>query len=419
MQARKFFIIPSLLLVLAALASAGTIEKKFPDGTLRLKYDIDEKGDRDGTYEEYHPNGKMKIKAVYKDDKLEGPYKSYHENGKLHINAAYKDGELSGLYVEETEQGLKKLTATYKEGKLNGPLTQYEKGKPALTAVYKDGEPVLTRGLAEMKKKLAEIITSKVPGADPEAGAALNRLKVYRYLAEVPYENLELDAEMTRGTTAAAKICEKIGRLDHFPKNPGWPEEEYKLAATGAKSSNLAQGLRQLDRCVDAWMNDSDAGNIAMLGHRRWCINPTMQKTGFGKSGIFAGMWTLDRSQKSVPDFDIIAFPPRGLMPVEFFGPDHAWNVSLNPRKFKPAPDSAKAQITPIDAMLNKSGAPLKLNFHKVNNNGFGLPACLIFRPERGAVTPGRRYLVEIDGLVRLDGRPGNLSYFVEFVSLR
>lgn len=419
MQARKLLLIPSLLVLVTAIASAGVIEKKHPDGTPRLKYEIDEKGDKDGAYEEFHPNGKAKVKAVYKGDKLEGPYKSFHENGKPYVTAVYRDGELTGSYLEETEQGQKKLTATYKEGKLNGPLTHFEKGKPTLTVVYKDGEASQKRSLPEMKKKLAEIAASKVPGADPEMAAALNRLKAYRYLAEVPYENMELDAELAKGTLAAAKICEKLGRLDHYPKNPGLPEAEYQLAAEGAKSSNLAQGLRQVDRCVDAWMADSDPSNIAMLGHRRWCIHPAMQKTGFGKSGIFVGMWTLDRSQSNVPDFDVVAFPPRGLMPVEYFGPEHAWSVSLNPRKFKAAPDNTSVKIIPVDTMLNKTGEPLRLNYNKPNNNPFGLPSCLIFRPDRSAVVPGRRYLVEIDGLTRTDGKPGQLSYVVEFVSLR
>lgn len=38
---------------------------------------------------------------------------------------------------------------------------------------------------------------------------------------------------------------------------------------------------------VDGFMEDSDAGNIAMVGHRRWQLNPKMGKVGFGTAGRF------------------------------------------------------------------------------------------------------------------------------------
>ncbi|MBL8798098.1 MAG: hypothetical protein JNM56_29645 [Planctomycetia bacterium] len=412
-------ILPTYLLFLGvvSLAVAGTIEKKYPDGTLRVKYAIDDNGDKEGVYEEFYPNGKLKVKATYKADVQEGAFKSYHENGKLHVTATYKAGKLEGLYVEENEQGQKVLAGAYKDGKLNGTLTRFEKGKPVLTQIYKDDEPAYSRTLDDIKKKLGEILGAGSAGDD---AAALRRLKAYRYLAEVPYENIELDGEMTKGAIAAAAICEKLGKLDHNPPNPGLPEAEYKLAHNACKSTNLAMGITDLARCVDLWMIDSDPGNIQMLGHRRWAIHPVMQKTGFGKSGRYTAMWAFDRSQKSVPDFDYVAYPPRGLAPVEFFGGAWAWNVSLNPKKFAAPKDGTKVSLTPMDAQLNKAGEPLKLNFNKISNIGAGVPYCIIFRPEPSAVAPGKRYLVEIEGLQKADGKTAaSISYLTEFVSLK
>ena len=406
-----------LLFGMFSIAPAGTIEKKYPDGTLRVKYSIDDNGDKEGSYEEFYPNGKLKLKATYKDDVQEGAYKSFHENGKAHITAVYKDGKLSGAYSEENEQGQKLLTGTYKDGKLNGAVTRFEKGKPALTQVYKDGEPAYSRGLNDIKKKLGDILGN---ASGDEMTVALQRLKAYRYLAEVPYENVELDAELSKSSAAAAAICEKLGKLDHNPPNPGLPEAEYKYAHAACKNSNLAAGIGPMPKCVDIWMFDSDQSNISVLGHRRWALNPTMQKTGFGKSGKFAAMWAFDRTQKSVPDFDYVCYPPRGLAPVEFFGGAWGWNVSLNPKKFAALKDSVKVQLTPMDAQLNKAGEPLKLNFSKNSNLGAGLPYCVIFRPDASAVAPGKRYLVEIDGLLRADGKTAaSISYLTEFVSLK
>lgn len=414
---RRAILTVILLFGIVSLASAGTIEKKYPDGTIRVKYSIDGQGDKDGSYEEFYPDGKPKVKANYKEDVQEGPFKSYHENGKTHITAVYKAGKLEGAFVEENDQGQKLLTGTYKAGKLNGTVTRFEKGTAVLTQVYKNDQPAYSRSLNDIKKKLGEILGGA--SAD-EMTVALQRLKAYRYLADVPYENLELDAELSKGAVAAAAICEKLGKLDHNPPNPGLPEADYKYAQNACKSTNLAGGIPGLPKCVDLWMFDSDQSNINVLGHRRWSLNPTMQKTGFGKSGRYTAMWAFDRTQKSVPDFDYVCYPPRGLAPVEFFGGTWSWNVSLNPKKFAALKDNVKVQLTAVDAQLNKAGEPLKLNFSKSSNLGVGLPYCVIFRPEASAVAPGKRYLVEIEGLLHADGKTAApISYLTEFVTLK
>jgi hypothetical protein len=421
MRTHRLPAVVALTALISALVMAGPIEKKYPDGTVEVKYSINDEGDKEGAYEEFYASGQTKVKANYKTDKLDGPYKSFHENGKALISATYKGGKLSGLYTELTDQGLKKLVANYKDGKRHGVLTQFEKGKPVLTQGYKEDQLVYPRGVSDIKNKLAEILRSPAkPGTNPEEEAGFRRLKAYRYLVEVPYENLELDKEASQGAQAAAAICEKLGRLDHQPKNPGLPEAEYKLALSGAQHSNLAMGYKSLDLALDGWMDDAaPMGTPQHLGHRQWCINPQMQKVGFGKSGTYYAMWAHDRSQKMVPDYDFICFPGRGLMPLEFFSPSYYWNVSLNPKKFRPPSDTVKPKIYAINTMLNKVGDPLTLDYSGVNN-GPSLPPCIIFRPDKRAVAPGLRYLVEIDGLTGIDDKPAEpIWYVVEFAALR
>jgi hypothetical protein len=145
-----------------------------------------------------------------------------------------------------------------------------------------------------------------------------------------------------------------------------------------------------------------------------------MLKTGFGQSGKFAAMYSFDRSQKTVPDFDFVAYPTRGLMPVEYFNGRYAWSVSLNPKKFRTPDSSVRASIVEVDRMLDPVGEPLKLNHNQPNTLPFGLPGCIVFRPEKIDLTPGKRYLVEIEGLKRTDPKaPGSVSYIVEFFSLK
>src|SRR5262249_4139446 len=113
------------------------------------------------------------------------------------------------------------------------------------------GEPKTEdRSLAEVKRRLAEI--SGGAAALPKKGdraaerlAALRRLNAYRYLSGAPADAV-LDDQMNREAEAAAALCQRIGRLDHNPPNPGMKEEEYKLALKGVNSCNLHQGQGSL-----------------------------------------------------------------------------------------------------------------------------------------------------------------------------
>jgi hypothetical protein len=202
--------------------------------------------------------------------------------------------------------------------------------------------------------------------------------------------------------------------------NPGWPEEEYRIALKGAGSSNLYVGFGEytLATVVDSFVDDSDEANVDRLGHRRWCLNPMMGKVGFGRSGKFAAMWAFDQSAANVPDFDFVCYPARGYMPLEYFSPQEAWSVSLNPRKFKAPPAKTQPKIFTWDAKTKEKGEPLPLNSVKVDFIPFGIPNCIIFRPEKTAVAPGKAYLVEIDNLSRVDGSATSVRYVVEFARL-
>lgn len=414
----------ALVWLLATLVSAAAdFEEKYDSGKVKARYAVDEKGRKTGAYEEYSEEGKLTVKAQYKADQLEGTYATYHDNGKVRLSATYRADKLAGTSTEFDERGQKTLTLTYKNGKLNGALMQYEKGKATFTWNFTDGEPH-GRTFEAIKKRLADITAvpdKKVDETTAENEAALRKLKAYRYLCEVPYENVVLDKDMSAHALAGSKLCEKIGKLDHTPANPGWPEADYKFAYEGTTHTNLAWGPPTVDRSVDGWMDDSDKDNIDRLGHRRWCINPSMKKTGFGRSGKFSAMWSPDRSQTQIPEWEMVCYPARGYMPVEYFGPKYAWSVSFNPTKYQAPKDKVTPRIFEVDEYLRKSGDPLKLSYTNVNADGFGTGPCLVFLPEKLDLTPGKRYLVEIDGLTT---KPNNtpaptVRYLVEFASLK
>jgi hypothetical protein len=108
-----------------------------------------------------------------------------------------------------------------------------------------------------------------------------------------------------------------------------------------------------------------------------------------------------------------------GYMPLEFYGPNHAWSVSLNPQKYNvPNEADCDAKIFPVDADGKKTGDELKLNVKSVSRFGSGVPLCLIFRPDKSAVAAGKRYLVEITGVQLKSGGAAAISYPVEFITL-
>lgn len=265
------------------------------------------------------------------------------------------------------------------------------------------------RSLGEIQKNLTEILAP----AKNENEAALAKLKAYRYLAGIAYADLELDENYNKYAQAASKICDELGRLEHTPKNPGWPEEEFKIAYKGASSSNLGGGFPTLDRAVDGWMYDSDKFNIDRLGHRRWCLNPSMKKVGFGRTGKFTAMYCFDMSRVKVPPFEFVAWPPPGIMPPGFFREGEAWSVTFHPKKYQVPAKGVQPTIYDLKDGGEK-GAALELSYTNVDFVPFAIPNCLVFRPAGLDRSKGRRYLVEIEG-VRADGKETTIRYQVEF----
>ena len=358
----------------------------------------------------------------------------------MKISATYKDDRLDGTYTRRDDRGRTVETISYRGGKFHGWRTRYEQGRIASEESFFDGALLYPKGRNIIRLELARIRKTTIymarpgdtPAGDGEAkrtparadvALAIRRLMEYRFLCDVPYEGMEADPQMIREATAAAKICNKLGQLTHFPKNPGLSPAEYKLAKFGASHGNLAMGS-SVPASVDRYMDDSDAKNIDRVGHRRWCLYPPMRKTGFGTAGVYSSMRVSDRSRSDVPDFDFVAYPPRGLMPVGHFASGRAWNVSLNPKKYRKLDKQAvKVSVFPAQSRQFEPGnvdglKPMPLNYFNVDDRNFGLPRCIIFRPDGVRLRSGARFWVRIEGIKTARGEDATIGYIVEFMSL-
>ena len=63
-----------------------------------------EDGKKNGTDENYYSNGQLMNKETWKDGKMNGPSESYYENGQLRFKVTYKDGK-DGQWESYDENG--------------------------------------------------------------------------------------------------------------------------------------------------------------------------------------------------------------------------------------------------------------------------------------------------------------------------
>lgn len=254
--------------------------------------------------------------------------------------------------------------------------------------------------------------------SDQTLESAVKMLNQIRYIAGLSYD-VTISQQYCELTQAAALSNYANKKLSHFPEQPeGMSDEMYQMAQTGASSSNIAWASwpnRSLNETtVMSWMEDGDASNITTLGHRRWMINPSMASTGFGavsgSRGTYSAVYAFDRSNRDAKEYGVMW--PAQNMPVEYFNTEFPWSISMNDEV-----DSSTVQVT-----LTRKSDGKKWRFSQtegefyVNNDYYGQPGCIIFRPdaaEIGSYQDGDSYDVQITGLSNED-----VAYTVNFFSL-
>lgn len=250
--------------------------------------------------------------------------------------------------------------------------------------------------------------------------AAADRLNALRRIAGLPA--VTLDLSLCENAQYGAVIQAANGSLDHYPDQPaGMGDSFYQQAKSASASSNLAAG-HTLTGAVDAFMDDSDASNIATLGHRRWQLNPTLGKVGFGYAvsgrgySRYVAEKVFDRSGAGC-DYDFIGWPASGSFPAQLFDGDTAWSVTLNPTAYQTAVKSALTVTLTRESdgrtwAFSSRGSD---GFFNVTSSGYGEGYCVIFRPE-GVETYEGTYTVRIEGLKALNGQDvEDFTYQVDF----
>lgn len=111
------------------------------NGKIIEKGIIDEAGVRNGYFQEYYMNGKIKAEGKYVNNKKNGLWKFYFENGNLEQEGRYRNGKEDELWKWYFENGNTKLEEAYFNGKEEGYSVEYNENEEIIAkGEYYDGE---------------------------------------------------------------------------------------------------------------------------------------------------------------------------------------------------------------------------------------------------------------------------------------
>ncbi|MCM1227428.1 MAG: CAP domain-containing protein [Clostridium sp.] len=239
--------------------------------------------------------------------------------------------------------------------------------------------------------------------SDDTLQKALNALNVMRFIAGI--DEVELDDNYNECAQAGALVNAANNDLDHKPAQPeGMPDELYQLGYTGTSSSNIGMGHFSLcDDVVHGWMADESDSNMSALGHRRWCLNPSMKKTGFGNVKNYYCMYAFDNAFGST-EYSGVCWPAQ-VTPVEYFADPGYWSNSnsypwsYSVGKAVKDPDSVEVTLTDLNSgevQTFSKATSTKTHYFNVDNANYGKPGCIIFCDRSMTYSAGDKYEVVI-----------------------
>lgn len=224
---------------------------------------------------------------------------------------------------------------------------------------------------------------------------AVNVLNMYRFVAGVPAD-VTIDSSWQEYAQAAAVVNCNLGYLSHYPSKPsGMDDSLYQKGKTGAGSSNIAMGYGNVKKAIVGWMGDSDSSNIDRLGHRRWCINPTMDSTGFGIDGKYYAMYAFSQNNAEGKDIHGVTWPAKNT-PIQLWDNEDAWSISMGAS----VPSSTTVTLTRVkdNKTWKFSSNNSSAGYFNINNEGYGQSGCIIFRPNNITYKKGDKFKVKVKG---------------------
>jgi len=106
-------------------------------------------------------------------------------------------------------------------------------------------------------------------------------------------------------------------------------------------------------------------------------------------------MKAFDTSRSPKPDYLSVAWPAPGAFPLELCPTEQPWSVTLNPSYYSyTGQENVILERLRDGAQWHFSATSIPYDgFFTVNTQGYGVPYCVIFRPEPHPHLSRRRYL--------------------------
>jgi hypothetical protein len=415
-------------IALLALVAAKDVVENDDDGKPHLKYQVDGKNRKTGDYAELYPSGKIKIHGSYQADKKTGTWTTSTEDGKVLEVAHCQNDVLDGAYQYNFPNGTAQMKTVYTNGEISGPITAFdEKGATLFTVKYPMTRAAVQKAVdtwAPVERSKPKMTTEPKLSPPFEAGAvspesqneAMKYIQLYRLLSNLPTQ-MSIDPTLADHAQHGAVLLHDIGHLDHkAPKPENMDADFYKSAEAGTSTGNIAMGAADLFGEVDMYMDDSDSGNVARIGHRQWILTPGLQKTGFGWAGRYSVLSVFDGANHP-SNFVYIAYPGEGYYPHFMLSDDAAWSLSISAAKLKLDKKKLAIKVTAVDdhfGVIESADAEII----GVPQNTTGVWPCIIFRPGLKQKGLGR-YIVQVTGLASQSNQPQPLTYLVDVVDIQ
>lgn len=477
-------IMASVLLLLGAPAGDGiSLRPAAAADTVPTNDD----GQRHGRVTLEYANGETRVQASYREGLLHGTYREFDDSGQLILQAAFRDGRLDGRLERRTDAGDRLEIARYRDGQLEGTRQVFADGRVVLTETYEQGErteqegdatadpgpPVFAVGqngfaggasdsdpgapagepggerdmTPEINRPDHQRDTSRKPNGYPysideltrafgridelriegnpegDQATAIRELIKYRLICGLTDPIVAFDREEAILAMRSSEVCHAIGRIDHYPPNPGMAADIYEQAAEGARRSNLVgPSTHDASTAVEIWMVDYGSNNRDEVGHRRWCLAPGLYETAYGNHEGFASLLVSGNTREHT-EFDMLAFPGVGYQPFEYYdyinrlsGEDLIWTLHLNPRNYTTPESIDQLRITVTQILADGSTVDIPVRRIHFAQNNIPLKA-ILFDPAIRTLESGTIYEVRVQGLERRR-RQFTLTYRVEFFSL-
>ena len=90
----------------------------YDNGNVRVNGQKNSKGQREGLWEWFYPNGNIHFRTPYKGGKEDGIEEVFYENGNILSRTPYKEGERGGIEEWFDKQGNITETRLWKDGEL-------------------------------------------------------------------------------------------------------------------------------------------------------------------------------------------------------------------------------------------------------------------------------------------------------------